>query len=516
MRDGVSWALLGATAIVLTLGAAGAYGQPVKCGWGRQAFEGHGRLAFTPAQQPDLDATYMTPGGTFAVHYDTTGVHRPPLATTRPDSVPDWVVSVGAALDSSRNLLLDLGYLPALLDGDGIYDVYLHEYGGRIYGETVFDTPGFGEPAVTYIIMDNDFAQEENYFTHGLDAARVTCAHEYFHAVQLAYGWRSDNDRFLHELASTWFEDIAYPEVNDWLFWYPRFGERPTQSIDTSPFRGGGYPLAIFGHYLAQHFGLEIMREIWAAFVVEGGQGAIEQVLAQNGRGLATVWPQFVARLFANGRAPEHYFYLDQALMLPPVSGFPRIVSEEITVEFQGLSPGVAAIQSLAVEQPTSLQLRVAAHPAAYAAQVALDVQGFSLHSIGQQNWFASGLDQFSEIVLVAGGGQGSLLISAALTDVQLALNHVYPNPIRPDMAPTLSIEYTLAAGSPSGRQILAFYNLLGQEMYRLDLSEFGEGQTLTYPLPSFTLARWPAGVYFMRLTRGGFMSSVRAFTVLR
>ena len=514
MRVGISGALVAAAATVLTLGAAGANGQPIKCGWGRPEFEGLQRLAVTRAQPPDLDATYITPDSTFAVHYDTTGPNSPDLTSTRPDGVPDWIVSVAAALDSSRSLLLDLGYVPALPDGDGIYDVYLQEYGGTVYGETFFGTPAFGEPAVTYIVMDNDFAADENYFTHGLNAARVTSAHEYFHAVQLAYGWRS-NDLFLYELASTWFEDIAYPELNDWTFWYPDFGNRPTQALVTSPSRGGGASIAIFGHYLTQNFGIEIMREIWAAFIAQGGQGAIAGALPA-GRSLTGVWIDFVARLFANGRGSQHYFYADQAVLARPEKGADRQVLEKITVAFDGLSPGVTAIQALAVEHPTSLQLQVEAAPPEYAAQVALEAQGFSLHSIGFQKWFASGLDQFSEIILVVGGGQDSLLISAALSDVQLAINHVYPNPIRPGAVPALSIEYTLAAGSSAGGQTITFYNLLGQELYRLDIARFGEGQKVTVPLPSFTLDRWPAGIYFMRLTRGGFKSSVRAFTVLR
>ena len=513
MRAGISGALVAAAATVLTLGAAGANGQPIKCGWSRPDFERLQRLAVTRAQRPDRDATYITPGNTFAVHYDTTGIHSPDLASTRPDGVPDWVVSVAAALDSSRRLLLDLGYVPALPDGDGIYDVYLQEYGGTVYGETFFGTPAFGEPAVTYIVMDNDFAADENYFTQGLNTARVTSAHEYFHAVQLAYGWRS-SDLFLYELASTWFEDIAYPEVNDWAFFYPAFGNRPTRSLNT-PSLLGGASIAIFGHYLTQNFGIETMTEIWAAFVEHGGQGAIAGALPA-GRSLTGVWIDFVARLFANGRGPRHYFYADQDLLLPPVTGAARTVSENITVAFHGLSPGVAAIQALAVERPTSIQLQVEAAPPEYAAQVALGAQGFSLHRIGRQKWFASGLDQFSEIILVAGGGQDSLVISVSLSNVQLAINHVYPNPIRPGVEPTLSIEYFLAAGSPAGGQTIAFYNLLGQELLRLDIAQYGEGQTLTVPLPSFTMDRWPAGIYFMRLTRRGFKPSVRAFTVLR
>ncbi|MFB0517096.1 MAG: MXAN_6640 family putative metalloprotease, partial [Candidatus Neomarinimicrobiota bacterium] len=390
--------------------------RPIKCGWGSHPELLQARIAATPGR-PKRHMRYISPSGEFAVHYDTTARlengelvdHSPPLASSRPDGIPDWVVEVAAALDSARSLLLDtLEFDPAIPDDDGIYDVYLKDYQGTTYGETHFETDVGGGRYITYMEMDNDFSEEERYYTHGIDAARVTSAHEYFHAVQLAYGWRVGNN-FFYELSSTWFEDIAYPEVNDWVNWFYieniitppiPFGNQPTQAIQNTD----GYSIAIFGHYLTQTYEMDIMRQAWERFKTISAVDALKERLSSYGSNLTSAWTDFVARLFFNGRAPAYYFYPDQNLLEVPSAGQSEALYNNQQVSFRNLLPGQVDLTALAAGKATSLYLKVRTAPPDYAARIVCYDSGHYLGAIGSWEWYTISLDRDSEVILVAGG----------------------------------------------------------------------------------------------------------------
>lgn len=461
---------------------------------------------------------YISASGEFAVHYDTSEYHAPDLTDDDGDGEPDWVVEVAAALDSARNLLLALGFDPALPDNDGIYDVYLKEYGGVFYGETYFETKVGDDRYITYIEMDNDFADDEHYYTHGIDAARVTAAHEYFHAVQLAYGWRS-GDIFFYDLSSTWFEDVAYPDVNDWVYWFKEgrysFGETPTQPMA----RTDGYSIAIFGHYLTHITGIyqpDIMRQAWERFMSTNATAAIEGSLRSHSVSLTPAWTDFVARLFLNSRAPEFYFYADQDLLDTPDPGAVEIVIDGLSVPFYNLRPGTAGIQALEVEKTTNLYLKVWTAPTTYAAEAVHSTSGYNLHPVSDIKWWSTRLAGNSEVVLVVGGEQDSIVVDARVSDLQLAMNRLYPNPMSPGSSDRMTIEYIVAKDLIPGEHHLMIYDLLGKEIYhrRLDQPEYG--QILTLNLPVFQMKNWSSGVYFLRLTLGSAYSTSRTFTILK
>ncbi|MEE9162134.1 MAG: MXAN_6640 family putative metalloprotease, partial [Candidatus Neomarinimicrobiota bacterium] len=391
MRTGAISAVV--AALLAGIATADAAQRPVKCGWGHYQEQTLDRSALASAKRPDLDTAYVTLGGTFAVHYDTSGLHSPDLSSTRVEGTPDWVIDVAAALDAARALLLDLGYLSATPDEDGIYDLYLQEYGGIVYGETYF-RDSIGQIMPPYTVMDNDFAHDEIYYTHGIDAARVTVAHEYFHAVQLAYGWRA-GDAFFYELSSTWFEEVAFPDVNDWVFWFHDidpppfnipFGNEPTQNIAQT----NGYSAAIFGHYLTQTFGLLSMTAVWSDLIAQGSVAALEAELDDHASSLTVAWTDFVARLFLNGRDASTYFQADQELLASPDAGDAQLLVGASSLTFADLSPAAAGVQALALDGPANLEVRIVSAPATHAARMVLGRVGgnFSHQRLTKETWY--------------------------------------------------------------------------------------------------------------------------------
>jgi len=62
------------------------------------------------------------------------------------------------------------------------------------------------------IDINNDFIGS-SFFTKGIQALRVTAAHEFHHAIQFGYGWWGSDERYAYELTSTWMEDVVYTDV---------------------------------------------------------------------------------------------------------------------------------------------------------------------------------------------------------------------------------------------------------------------------------------------------------------
>jgi len=496
--------------------------RPIKCGFG---YRSHLTLIKTLGmfKKPTMHAVYFSPDGAFAVHYDTSDVHAPDLADDNGDGEPDWVVEVAAALDSARNLLLALGFDPAPADDDSIYDVYLVDtlrYG--VYGETNFNPED--DPIISYIGMDNDFA-EDCYFTHGIDAARVTAVHEYFHAVQLAYGWQG-GEKFFYELSSTWFEDVAYPDVDDWVFWFKGGGSNPFGKTPTQPMaRTDGYSIAIFGHYLTWWSGeVDIMRQAWERFKSTSATAAIEYSLISYSSNLTVAWTDFVARLFLNSRAPEFYFYPDQDRLTPPDVGEPQpLMTGTQSQVFEGLKPGAAGIQALDLAGPTNLSLQIGAAPSVYAARLVLNTDRLAFNSITRNPWYIMGLTSLSQPILVVGGEAGDVEIVATAIDtlvpLDYALDFLAPNPVYPygRIAHTgLTLGYRVAKALPQADHRIVIYNILGQEIFCTQIIRLaGEGyHTLSFPIP--TIQQWPSGVYILRFTVDQRYTFTRTFTLLR
>ncbi len=507
--------------------------RPIKCGWSAHPELLRARIA-APQARPDRQVMYISASGEFAVHYDTTARgdedHSPPLASAQPDGTPDWVVKVAAALDSARNLLLALGFDPAPADDDGIYDVYLQEYGGGYYGETHFETNVGDNRYITYMEMDNDFAEDENYYTYGIDAARVTAAHEYFHAVQLGYGWRS-SDLFFYEISSTWFEDVAFPDVNDWVYWFDIgggsdvFGNNPTQNMALTD----GYSIAIFGHYLTHITGVyqpDIMQKAWERFKSTGATDAIEYSLTPYGSNLTVAWTDFVARLFFNGRAPdpELYFYADQDLLDAPDPGPAEIVIDHLSLPFYNLRPGTAGIQALELASPANLSLQIVSEPTTYYGRVVVDRDGnyLTLNNLTSNAWHIAGLSSLSRVVVVVGGERDSVVVTVTATDtlthLAFSLDYLAPNPLLPNrpMHGEITLGYTVGEALPQGDHRIVIYNLMGQELYSQRITRtVGEGSHTLY-LSTLPFLTWSSGVYILRLTVDQRHTFTRTFTLLR
>lgn len=206
-----------------------------------------------------------TCGVSVCIHYVTTTSDAPPLAAA--DAVtPDWVRRNLEVTELALARMAELGYrgVPSD-DGRGEsaqFDVYLADISSAgLYGYCAPEAPVPGAPghASSYCVFDNDFG---GFPMPPDESLRVTAAHELFHAVQ--FGIDVHEDRWFLESTATWMEEQLADDVDD-NRQYLSSGQLGRRHIplDHAAAELGLYGNWIFFQFLAQRYGVDVVRQIW-------------------------------------------------------------------------------------------------------------------------------------------------------------------------------------------------------------------------------------------------------------
>jgi hypothetical protein len=247
----------------------------------------------------------------FCVHWVTRGDEKPSLRDRRPrNGRPDWVdKTIAHTRVVWEKEVGTLGYKRPLPDGSSSshhggnpnrrIDIFIAEIGDQgLYGYCTTDEPRprrtNNRQVSAYCVVDNDFRRAEfQSGAYGVNALKVTLAHEFFHAVQFAYDY-FDN-RAMMEGTAVWMEDQVYDGVNDNRQYLPNspLGNPPWAPLDlfatSGQFNGWQYGTWIWYRFLSEHFGpgarddLKIIRQIWQKAVgSRNGFAAIAAALADR------------------------------------------------------------------------------------------------------------------------------------------------------------------------------------------------------------------------------------------
>jgi len=161
-----------------------------------------------------------------------------------PDGSDEHYIDVYIADTGVKNTAVDSGFI---------------ELPDQVYGMAATyqnDTP--------YIVLNQDM---------GINALKVTFAHEFFHNIQFSYlpleNLLQDMNLWLAESTAVWMEDAIYPTINDYKQYVDYWTAWPEQSLfssDSFPHYGG----VIFQKYLTENYNLpddldgsQIIRTIW-------------------------------------------------------------------------------------------------------------------------------------------------------------------------------------------------------------------------------------------------------------
>ena len=450
----------------------------------------HQRLKLVQ-HRPSTQHSLITPSGHFRVHYDTEGSDAVDPADADGNGIPDYIDLAATVLDSIWVLEVEqLGYNPPPADnglgGGDEYDVYIIDLGRG--GGCGISQPLYGcafpekSGAATYshLEIDNNFTDPSYVQTHGLDALRVTIAHEFHHAIQFGY-YASSDGCWWQESTSTWMEEVAYPHIDDYLQYLNHFLGEPYRALNSGACnRNRIYGSAIFSHFLDQHYGpalkpliqeelkqhspdlvalraqSHLNRLIWE----ELGQRKsahldhFDRVLRQaEPGGLDVVMGEFAVWNYFIGTRHRHSYYAEG-------DKYPSVRARDIAV-----AETVIRDTSL-VDATGSVYLRLQPQLRSGGVDLFLDsIRGawrrhllligpdsVSVQLVSEPSVRISGWDQFDEIVLVATAAERTGLayqhlftaqFDPTLTDTDqpaalaTLLKPNYPNPFRPGQHPT-------------------------------------------------------------------------------
>ena len=473
----------------------------------------HQRLKIVQ-RRPSTQHSLLTPSGHFRVHYDTAGSDAVDLADDDANGIPDYIDLAATVLDSIWVLEVEqLGYNPPPSDnglgGGDEYDVYVVELGGRVYG---WAYPGIPDATTTYsyIEIDNNFTNPDYEQTRGLDALRVTIAHEFHHAIQFGYYAKADGC-WWQESTSTWMEEVAYPHIDDYLQYLIHFLGEPYRALNSGACDSYRiYGSAIFSHFLDQRYGRELeppIREdlkqhppdlitlrarshlnrlIWEelkerkSIDLDHFDRVIRQV-EPGGLGVAT--GEFAVWNYFTGTRHRDQYYAEG-------DKYPTVPTRDITVAAETVVRDTSLLDAtgsvyLRIEpqlRPGGVNLFLDSIRGAWRRHLLLvGPDTVSVQLVSEPTIRVSGWDQFDEIVLVASSAErtGSAYqhLFTAQFDPDLAdapgalatlLKPNYPNPFRPGPHPHTRLAFDLAF--PSTQTRLSIFSANGTLVWDKDL----------------------------------------------
>ena len=452
------------------------------------------RLGKLAQRRPDVQHNLLSPSGRFRVHYDTQGVNAVSPTDDDANNIPDYIDLTMAVLDSIWVLEIEqLGYNPPPSDnglgGGDEYDAYVVELNGSYYGFAYPQTAG----AITthsYLEIDNDFTDPGYKQTRGLDALRVTIAHEFHHAIQFGYYAKFDGS-WWQESTSTWMEEVAYPHIDDYLQYLTYFLSEPQRAFNSGVYRSlHTYGSAIFSYFLDQRYGRALNRQIWEEV---GRRESVhldhfDRVLRQvEPGGLGVAVGEFaVWNYFTNNRHRDQFYTEGDK--------YPTVPTRDIAVAAEAVSRDTSLIHAtgsvyLRLQphlRPGGVNLFWDADQGAWRRHLLLigpdsvAVQAVSEPTVQVIDW-----DRFDEIVLVASSAERTGLayqhfftaqFDPSLTDpgqsapLATLLQPNYPNPFRPGQHQHTRLAFDLAF--PSRKTRLALFTANGTLVWEQDLGE--------------------------------------------
>ncbi|MEW5843799.1 MAG: MXAN_6640 family putative metalloprotease, partial [Bacteroidota bacterium] len=246
---------------------------PIKCGFGTISDVKLNFNNFKPEQQkfiasvlqrPATDTSFITQSGKFRIHFFKKGNDAPLFD----------LFELAKAADSSYNFEVNImGFPPPPKDGnaggDDKYDIYIQNLAGGLYGYTETDQQITDSTYTAFTVIDNDFGT--GYYTHGIDAARVTIAHEFHHAIQVGNYIFRMTDQFYYELTSTSMEEFVYDSINDYYNYLGYYFSSPNKAFSSND----GYDLAIWNIFLKDRFGFGIIKRAWELMPAERALQAV-------------------------------------------------------------------------------------------------------------------------------------------------------------------------------------------------------------------------------------------------
>jgi hypothetical protein len=270
----------------------------------------------------------VSPSGFFRIHYDTIGTQTPvydPSLTTEEN-----VYQVALAADSAYRFEVNfLGFPKPPSDngegGDDRYDIYITTADGN-YGFTASETPLGNDKFTSYMEIHFNF-QGSGFATHGLNAMKVTVAHEFHHSIQMGNYILRLEDRYFYELTSTSMEEFVYDDVNDYYAYLDSYFSHADKAFPDHI----GYDMAIWNIFLVKNFDYGILKEQWERMPVQRAIYAISNSLVFRGTSFDKENNKFGIWTYYTGMRAVPGLYFEEAENYPLIKPLVTITYPQYT-----------------------------------------------------------------------------------------------------------------------------------------------------------------------------------------
>ncbi|RAL25495.1 hypothetical protein DL240_04595 [Lujinxingia litoralis] len=279
-----------------------------------------------PLSYGAVEADYLdSPAGYVRVWWAAEGPHASPRLAPGGEEpeIARMVAEVGDAMFASvedyglRLPLSDAEIYPAGADdgGDGRFDIYLYNFeagDGQYVAEYCLN--GAVERCAGYAMLDHAFVPL--YYPSRELAVKIVVSHELFHAVQAAY--RADWPVWASEGSASWFEEVVYPEQDDFERLAGYYFAEPARSLNDrarGPSDGFAYGAGIFFYYLETILGQQSVAAVAERFAQGGSfeEALLAELDASFGDAEAAVELFAIYNLFTGQRALADEGYADAA-----------------------------------------------------------------------------------------------------------------------------------------------------------------------------------------------------------
>ncbi len=276
---------------------------------------------------PQLQDSTISPSGKFMLHYNRDGLHAVPGLDISGNGVPDYIDSACVILDYVWEIEINsLGFQPPLdIDGKpvSIYHVYfmnlIDSYGTTYTEQEIPSDPGVYR-YTSYMKLDNDYF-ENSYYIKGLNALKVTAAHEFNHAIQLSYRVWWDHqfpiDFYFMEMTSTWIEDVVFENINRYVRYLSDLFYNFSNTSFNCPDNLFPYGNTLFLHMLEKEFGFQIVKETWEKIKDKNSLLAIPEILSDYRTTFSYQLHQYGIWLFFTGNQADNINYFPEGHLYP-------------------------------------------------------------------------------------------------------------------------------------------------------------------------------------------------------
>jgi len=375
------------------------------------------------------------------------------------------------------------------------------------------------------MVIDNDY-QELGYATHGIDALHVTVAHEFFHMVQLGYNWWESNgltgvssrngDAYFLEWCSVWFEERAWPEVNDYLAYLNDFFYRPTESIWANNY---WYCLGPFVRFILDKYdpseNERLLSEIWENIKTKYAFQSLSDVIEENGGNLATLYNDFMRACYYTGSrydkdfavSPDAVFFPE--LMITDVNSgvLEEFLQFDVTVKPFASQPFMISFEN---NQYVSLETESSKNNVFIGSYLIDKPVSADIHRNFRTNTdvFVGEIRYNDQLMIFLTNSSKdssySLNLQVNKTDtlnISSKILSIGANPFSWQQQKPLTIEFQL--GHFTNKLSVNIYNLIGQRVYKqyLNVYDYNPGlNNIQIPADAFRSKNLSSGIYFLQI----------------